>query len=49
MNNLSHYGRLAYEAPEVEILILKIENSLLTDQVQNPVLKIVNANKWVPL
>ena len=30
MNNLSHYGRLAYEAPEVEILILKIENSLLT-------------------
>ena len=30
MNNLSHDGRLAYEAPEVEILILKIENSLLT-------------------
>ena len=30
MNNSSHYGRLAYEAPEVEILILKIENSLLT-------------------
>ena len=28
--NSCHYGRLAYEAPKVEILILTIENSLLT-------------------
>lgn len=29
MNNLSHSARLLYEAPEVEILIIRIENNLL--------------------
>ena len=30
MNNLSHSNRLLYEAPEIEILIMTIENNLLT-------------------
>lgn len=29
MNHLSHYDRLKYEAPKVEILIMAIENGLL--------------------
>lgn len=29
MNNLSYYERLYYEAPEVDILIVNIENNLL--------------------